>query len=142
MPSLKPDDKILLNHVHSGKTLEEIARIQKKPVGNIESRLKTIAASLYFKDHLPYEKVEEITGIKKDAIVIKPVVKSLSYSQKDSIDMALLEPESISSPEPKPISLVIPIQIISTDNPFTLDAISTLLISTLTRGLFTTTSIS
>ena len=120
-------DTILLNHVHSGKTFEEIARIQKQPVGNIESRLKAIAARLYFKENLPYEKVEEITGIKKEEIVVKRIRTS-----ETEMHMA--------SPEPK--TLVIPIQIISTENPFSLDAISTLLISSLTRGLLTTSSIS
>jgi hypothetical protein len=120
-------DTLLLNHVSSGKTLEEIARIQKKPVTSIQSRLKTIAARLYFKENLSYEKVEEITGIKKEEIIVK-------RSRASEMPKVNLESES----ESEPISLVIPIQIISTENPFTLDAISTLLISSLTRGLLTT----
>lgn len=132
MPSTQ--DTALLNYINSGKSLGEIARIQKQPIVSIESRLKTIAASLYFKENLPYEKVEEITGIKKEALVVKRTRASESGMPK-------VDPD----PDPKANfqhrNLSEPIQIIKTENPFTLDAISTLLISSLTRGLLTTSSI-
>ena len=136
MPSTQ--DTALLNYINSGKSLEEIARIQKQPIVSIESRLKTIAASLYFKENLPYEKVEEITGIKKEALVVKRTRASESGMPK-------VDPDPDPEPDPKANfqhrNLSEPIQIIKTENPFTLDAISTLLISSLTRGLLTTSSI-
>jgi hypothetical protein len=134
--SWKPEEKILLNHIHSGKTFEEIARIQKQPIGCVESRLKTIAAKLYFKDNMPYEEVEGITGIKKDTLIVKRCQKLSEMTGMPKIDAR--EPEPMAESKPEPVSLVIPIQIITTENPFTLDAISSLLISSLTQGLLTT----
>jgi len=140
--SLNPEEKVLLNHIHSGKTFEEIARIQKQPVGCVESRLKKIAACLYFKDNMPYEKVEKITGIKKDILIVKRSQKSSEMTGMPKIDAREAEHEPIAEAEPEPISLVIPIQIITNENPFSPDVISTLISSSLRRGLFTTTSIS
>jgi hypothetical protein len=136
--SWKPEEKILLNHIHSGKTLEEIARIQKQPLSCIQSRIKTIAACLYFKDNMPYEKVEEITGIKKDTLIVKRSQKLSEMTGMPKIDAREPEDKPITECKPEPKSLVIPIQIITTENPFSLDAISTLLISSLTQELLTT----
>jgi hypothetical protein len=135
--SWKPEDKILLNYIHSGKTIEEIARIQKQSVGSIESRLKKIAACLYFKDNMSYEKVEELTGIKKNKLIVNRCQKL-----SEMTGMPKIEPEPEPEPEPEHKRLVIPIQIITTENPFSLDVILSLLILSLTQGLFTTTSIS
>ena len=124
-----PDDtKALLQQVSSKKKVDEIARLQKRTVASVESKLKSIAAQLYFNEHLPYEKVEEKTGIKKDMIIVKRVTGSASGSPK--LDMAIAK-----SVEP---SIAMPIQIISKQSPFALETLSTLLISSVSCLLTTT----
>jgi hypothetical protein len=139
-----PDDtKALLQQVSSRKKVEEIARLQKRTVTSVESKLKSIAANLYFNEQLPYEEVEEKTGIKKDALLVRRIAASASGSPKLEVAMAkplathIPEPEPVamgstepvSTPEPKPIPE--PIQVITTESPFTLERLSTLLISSI-----------
>jgi hypothetical protein len=123
-----PDDtKTLLQQVSSRKKVEEIARLQKRTVASIESKLKSIAANLYFNEQLPYEEVEEKTGIKKDALLVRRIAASSSGSPK--LDVAIAKPAPMSSPVAIPIAE--PIQVITTESPFTIERISTLLISSI-----------
>jgi len=123
-----PDDtKTLLQQVSSRKKVEEIARLQKRTVASIESKLKSIAANLYFNEQLPYEEVEEKTGIKKDVLLVRRIAASSSGSPK--LDVAIAKPAPMSSPVAIPIAE--PIQVITTESPFTIERISTLLISSI-----------
>ena len=124
-----PDDtKALLQQVSSRKKLDEIARLQKRTVASVESKLKSIAANLYFNEQLPYEEVESRTGIKKDALIVKRIAASINGSPKLDI------------PTAKPIepSIAMPIQIISKQSPFSPDTLSSLLISSVSCLLTTT----
>ena len=137
-----PDDtKALLEQVSSKKKMDEIARLQKRTVASVESKLKTIAANLYFNEQLPYEEVEERTGIKKNALVVRRITGSASGSPKIEVPvamaMAMPEPEPEPQPEPQPIPKREHIQVITTDCPFSLERISTLLISSVTCLLTT-----
>jgi hypothetical protein len=123
-----PDDtKTLLQQVSLRKRVDEIARLQKRTVASIESKLKSIAANLYFNEQLPYEEVEEKTGIKKDALLVRRIAASSSGSPK--LDVAIAKPAPMSSPVAIPIAE--PIQVITTESPFTIERISTLLISSI-----------
>jgi hypothetical protein len=135
------DTKSLLQQVSSKKKVDEIARLQKRTITSVESKLKSIAANLYFNEQLPYEEVEEKTGIKKDALLVRRMAVSASGSPK--LDVAITKPAAMSSPmtisEPIPIPMAIsiakpvpePIQVITTESPFTLERLSTLLISSI-----------
>ena len=144
------DTSLLLKYIGSKKKIEEIARLQKRSVAMIESKLKTIAAKMYFNEHLPYDEIEEKTGIKKDSLVVKRAIRNseLSGSPKDKSEgtatsKATSEAKSEATSEVKSVvtveQMVIPIQIITYDNPFTLDSISTLLISSVSQCLLTPT---
>ena len=129
-----PDDtKALLQQVSLRKRVDETARLQKRTVTSVESKLKSIAANLYFNEQLPYEEVEEKTGIKKDALLVRRIAASSSGSPK--LDIAIAKPAPMSSPEPIPVAIPVaipnaePIQVITTESPFTLERLSTLLIS-------------
>jgi hypothetical protein len=47
-----PDDtKTLLQQINSRKKVDEIARLQRRTVASVESKLKSIAAQLYFNEN-------------------------------------------------------------------------------------------
>ena len=127
-----PDDtKALLQQVSYRKKVDEIARLQKRTVASVESKLKSIAANLYFNEQLPYEEVESRTGIKKDALLVRRIAASASGSPKTEVAtvmaMAMGSPERM--PDAKPMAK--PIQVITTESPFALERLSTLLISSI-----------
>jgi len=130
-PWTTDDTKALLQQVSSRKKVDEIARLQKRTVASIESKLKSIAANLYFNEQLPYEEVEEKTGIKKDALLVRRIAASASGSPKTEVAtvmaMAMGSPERM--PDAKPMAK--PIQVITTESPFALERLSTLLISSI-----------
>jgi len=118
----------LLQYAGSKKKIDEIAKLQKRTVASVESKLKSIAANMYFNEHISYDEVEAKTGVKKENLIIKRTRMELSGSPKDlSEDKA----------EPTVQRMVIPIQIISSENPFTLETVSSLLISSISQCLFT-----
>jgi len=127
-----PDDtKALLQQVSYRKKVDEIARLQKRTVASVESKLKSIAANLYFNEQLPYEEVESRTGIKKDALLVRRIAASASGSPKTEVAtvmaMAMGSPERMPDAEP----MAKPIQVITTESPFALERLSTLLISSI-----------
>jgi hypothetical protein len=122
---LKPwttdDTEALLRHVSSKKKVDEIARLQRRTVASVESKLKSIAANLYFNEHLPYEEVEVRTGIKKEALIVRRMPGASTGSPKTEV------PTIISSKQVTAIPSTI--QVITTQSPFSLETLSTLLIS-------------
>jgi len=137
-PWSQEDTQVLLKNIADKKKLEEIAKLQKRTVTSIQSKLKIIAANMYLNEQLPYEDIETKTGIKKESLIVKRVIKKseLSGSPKDtSEDMAVDKSNII--PIIATENTTIPIQIISYDNPFTLNARSTLVITNVTQCLFT-----
>jgi hypothetical protein len=128
-----PDDtQALLRHVSSKKNVGEIARLQRRTVASVESKLKSIAASLYFNEHLPYEEVEAKTGIKKESLIVKRVTNS-SVSGSPKTEVPTITSNQIIAAIPSTI------QVITTKSPFSLESLSTLLISSVSC-LLTTTS--
>lgn len=134
------ETQCLLQYVGSKKKIDEIAKLQKRTVASVESKLKAIAANMYFNEHLCYDEIEAKTGIKKENLIIKRTRMELSGSPKDtSEDIAVHVAVPVAVPVTTPERMVIPIQIISSENPFTLEAISTLLNSSVSECLPTPT---
>ena len=122
---LKPwtteDTQNLLRHVSSKKKVDEIARLQKRTVASVESKLKSIAANLYFNEHLPYEEVEAKTGIKKEALIVRRMPGASTGSPKTEV--STIRSSQIITAIPSTI------QVITTQSPFSLETLSSLLIS-------------
>ena len=130
------DSQLLLKYVGSKKKIEEIARLQKRTVATIESKLKTLAANMYFNEHLPYDVIEEKTGIKKESLLVKRVLRNaeLNGSPKTTGE-ATSEATSEATRIPLDPPLPSLIQVISTENPFSINMVSSILISTITNCL-------
>jgi hypothetical protein len=123
-PWTTEDTQNLLRHVSSKKKVDEIARLQRRTVASVESKLKSIAAQLYFNEDLPYEEVEVRTGIKKEALIVRRMPGASTGSPKT---VARLEP----------IAALELVQVITTQSPFSLETLSTLLISSVSCLLAT-----
>jgi peroxiredoxin len=60
----------VLNQVKNKRNPEDIAKKLNRPVSEVRSRLKIIAADMYLNDKLPYEKIQEQTGVEKDTLIL------------------------------------------------------------------------
>lgn len=60
----------VLNQVKNKRNPEDIAKKLNRPVSEVRSRLKIIAADMYLNDKLPYEKIHEQTGVAKDTLIL------------------------------------------------------------------------
>jgi hypothetical protein len=99
-----------LRMIQEKKTIEEIARRQERSAPSVYSKLKWIAADMYFNERVPFDKIEELTGVKKNSIVL---------TAKGKVDP---EEEVILDIKPSPtLAPNIPTYSISTESPFTLD---------------------
>ena len=149
-PWSQEDTKILLRQVADKKKLEEIAKLQKRTVTSIQSKLKTIAANMYLNEQLPYDEIEGRTGIKKDALIVKRNPKNtmeLNGSPKE--DCLATEPlvsEQHLATQPlatqplatqplatQPLATIT----ISTENPFNINTLSSLMILSIVKCLST-----
>lgn len=117
-----------LRMIKEKKSIEEIARRQERSAPSVYSKLKWIAADMYFNQKIPFDKIEELTGIKKNSIVL---------GAKAQVDP---EEEVVLDIKPSP-SLIpnIPTYSVSTESPFTLDTfcneISTPIIKTIISSI-------
>jgi len=60
----------VLNQVKNKRNPEDIAKKLNRPVSEVRSRLKIIAADMYLNDRIPYEKIHEQTGVAKDTLIL------------------------------------------------------------------------
>ena len=60
----------VLNQVKNKRNPEDIAKKLNRPVSEVRSRLKIIAADMYLNNKLPYEKIQEQTGVEKDTLIL------------------------------------------------------------------------
>lgn len=74
--------KEVLNQAKNKRNPEEIAMKLHRPVSEVRSRLKTIAADMYLNDKIPYDKIQEATGVEKSSFIISP-----SNSRKSVLDI-------------------------------------------------------
>ena len=99
-----------LKMIKEKKSIEEIARRYDRSAPSVYSKLKWIAADMYFNENIPFDKIEELTGIKKKSIVL---------TAKGEVDP---EEEVILEVKPSPTLIPnIPTYSVSTESPFTLD---------------------
>jgi hypothetical protein len=66
------DIDLLLRYIHEKRSFNYISKKQNRPLSTIQSKLKSIAAKMYFKDNVSFEKIYEITGISKETIIVTP----------------------------------------------------------------------
>jgi hypothetical protein len=64
--------QIALTQIKNKRTPEDIAKKLNRPVSDIHSKLKTIAADMYIKGDLSYDEIHEATGVEKNSVVISP----------------------------------------------------------------------
>jgi len=117
-----------LKMIKEKKSIEEIARRQERSAPSVYSKLKWIAADMYFNQKIPFDKIEELTGIKKKSIVL---------AAKTQVDP---EEEVVLDIKPSPtLTPNIPTYSVSTESPFTLDTfyneISTPIIKTIISSI-------
>jgi len=129
------DIERILDHIKNKKSLEEISKREKRTIPNIQSKLKEIAADLYFNKNMEYDKVEEITGIEKSTLLVKRVkVERVNVERCGSPKIPEVKPI-------EPVKLIEPVKEIeqipstpqlrlSTENPFSISSIRTLIQST------------
>jgi hypothetical protein len=75
---------------------DEIARKLNRPVSEVRSRLKVIAAEMYINDKIPYDKIHEVTGVEKSSFIITPSSSRNSVLDVSS-DLEDIEQSSINS---------------------------------------------
>jgi hypothetical protein len=90
-------DQKLLQLISVKKSIEEIAKVDKRSVSTIKSRLKVLAADMYFNQKLPYEQVEARTGIKKDILLVRRQKLQISEAKEPEVKPVL---EAIPETEP------------------------------------------
>jgi hypothetical protein len=66
------DIEVLLKYIREKRSLEYISKKQNRPLSSIRSKLKSIAATMYFKDNISFEIIYETTGISKESIILIP----------------------------------------------------------------------
>jgi len=64
--------QMALTQIKNKRTPEDIAKKLNRPVSDIRSKLKTIAADMYMKNNIPYDEIHEATGVEKNTLVISP----------------------------------------------------------------------
>jgi len=69
----KEETDILLNHISQKKPLKAFSDKYKRTDASIKSRLKIVAAEMYFKDNTPFDIIQKVTGIDKSEIIIRKV---------------------------------------------------------------------
>lgn len=62
----------VMNQAKNKRDPEDIAKKLNRPVSEIRSRLKIIAAEMYLKYNLPYNEIHEQTGVEKDTLIVTP----------------------------------------------------------------------
>jgi hypothetical protein len=100
-PWSQEDITTLLKQTQAKKSIEDIAKKQKRSVSNIRSRLKAIAANMYLKDKMPFEKIQEITGIQKSALVIQKNPKIITIVKEPPLAQAKEQPLEQAKEQPK-----------------------------------------
>jgi hypothetical protein len=141
----------VLNQVKNKRNPEDIAKKLNRPVSEVRSRLKIIAADMYLANKIPYDEIHEQTGVAKDTLIIRP--SSLRRNSSDTedgeqiiVNVSIYDfPEDIQEPE-RPPDRIVNVDIknkkdemvitVSLDSPFSVKSlcehISTPIISTFT----------
>jgi len=117
----------LLTQAKARRSPEEISKKLNRSVSQIKSRLKTIAADMYWKDKVAYENIYELTGVDKNAIVINSSTYKHSSSFSD-LEMGIPVDAFKHDIIPREISIDIedipedPVTTVSMESPFTIES--------------------
>jgi hypothetical protein len=134
-PWTEEENTLILIYSKQKYSPDDISKKLNRPISDIRSKLKAIAAHLYFKDNLPYEKVQELTGVEKNTVVLTAsTVKKQGISiQPDIENNVVLDVSIYEFPEKpeeiKPISYNNcrntnePLVIVSLESPFSIKSI-------------------
>ena len=121
----------LLTQAKGRRSPEEISKKLNRSVSQIRSRLKTIAADMYWKDKMAYENIYELTGVDKTAFVINSSTYKHSSSFSDlemGTDTHLPVDAFKDDIIPREISIDIqdisedPVTTVSMESPFTVES--------------------
>jgi hypothetical protein len=95
----------VLKLIQEKRKPEEIARKINRPISEVRSKLKVIAADMYIKDNMPYEKIQDLTGIEKKTLILSPLnvkhEKIEDYKEGDDhiiINISKCDPEQDEKP--------------------------------------------
>jgi len=121
----------LLTQAKARRSPEEISKKLNRSVSQIRSRLKTIAADMYWKDKMAYENIYELTGVDKTAFVINSSTYKHSSTFSD-LEMGIETHLPVDAFKhdiiPREISIDIedipedPITTVSMESPFTIES--------------------
>lgn len=76
--------QIALTQIKNKDSPENIAKKLNRQVSDIRSKLKAIAADMYIKGDISYDKIHEATGVEKNTLVItSSTVKHENYSDDE-----------------------------------------------------------
>jgi len=62
--------QMALSQVKNKKSPEDIAKKLSRPVSEVRSKLKAIAAEMYLVKRVPYDQIHEATGVEKNTLII------------------------------------------------------------------------
>jgi hypothetical protein len=88
-PWTQDETMLLLKQVGEKCSLDEISRKQRRPINEIRSKLKCLAAEMYLKGNIPFDEIHEATGIEKHTLILT----------RGSINKEYLESENTSNLE-------------------------------------------
>ena len=77
----------VLKQTKNKRNPEDIAKKLNRPVSEVRSRLKTIAAEMYLTDKIPYEKIHEVTGVEKNTFVLSSSTFKYDTTDDDNSDV-------------------------------------------------------
>ena len=88
--------QLVLNQARNKRSPVEIARKLNRPVSEVRSRLKILAAKMYITDKIPYDQIHEATGVEKNSFIITPSssrnsVLDVNSDLEDDIDNSIYE---------------------------------------------------
>lgn len=120
----------LLAHIKKKKSLEDISKQERRSLPSVKAKLKEIAVDLYFNKNMEYSKVEEITGIQKEALVVKRTRVEIPERSGSPKNIEELPKEAVKVPETIQANPGYQLRL-STENPFTISSLSALIHSTI-----------
>jgi hypothetical protein len=102
--------QIALNQIKDNRSPDDIAKKLNRPASEVRSKLKAIAADMYIRDNMPYNKVQEITGVEKNSFILSPGVLRREPDTQDkehvTVDISIYKFEEDAIGEETPSKLI------------------------------------
>jgi DNA-binding Lrp family transcriptional regulator len=93
IPWTKDEIQIALDYIKIKKTTDELAKKLNRTPGDVRSKMKSLAADMYLKD-ISYDRIHEITGVKKDTLILTPSSVRMNEFSDDEhvvVDISIYE---------------------------------------------------